>query len=525
MRRFQTALLAGLVLSLALHVSARAADVPAGTYKVLLPAIQPDKSPLWLIKIEEKDGKVVGSVLGKADQVPPAKLEKLGVEEQVLRFDLNLQMGPTIHFEYPLPKQKGVPILGSMSVEDKAGPAILEPSQLTSLDPFAVGKEALARKDGGVEIVDTVLEVLSKSAENKVPAEQVKSWAERAITTAEPYGPLWHREVLLSVAEALKKEKAYAEIGLGYARQAEKLLKATDPPTLQKRTLTALEGALIATGKDEEAKAVRARNNKIFFFPVKAFAGRKGKSERVVLVELFTGAQCPPCVAADLAFDALATTYKPTEVVRLQYHLHIPGPDPLTNADTEARARFYKDAIEGTPTVLFNGKVGAEGGGPAAEAQTKYEEFKALIDPLLEKPDPVKLKASATRKDGKIRIKVDVSDLQKPGDDVKLRLVLVEEEVAYQGGNKLPTHHDVVRAFPGGAGGTALKEKTASKEFTVDVEEVRKQLTDYLDKAAARKPFPKPDRPLELKKLRVVAFVQDDESGEILQAVQVDVKE
>ena len=50
-----------------------------------------------------------------------------------------------------------------------------------------------------------------------------------------------------------------------------------------------------------------------------------------VLVELFTGAECPPCVAADLAFDALGKTYKPTDVVLLEYHLHIPGPDALTN--------------------------------------------------------------------------------------------------------------------------------------------------------------------------------------------------
>ena len=221
-------------------------------------------------------------------------------------------------------------------------------------------------------------------------------------------------------------------------------------PPPEAATLTVLENALKAAGKDEDAKAVRARNDKVAFVIPKPFAGRKAKSDRVVLVELFTGAQCPPCVAADLGFDALDKTYKPTEVVLLQYHLHIPGPDPLTNADTEARAKFYGPAIGGTPTVFFNGKPGAEGGGSFAAAQAKYEEFQALVNPLLEKPAPVKLKATATLKDGKIAIKADVSDLQKPSDDVKLRLVLVEEEVAYQGGNKLPTHHSVVRAFPGG---------------------------------------------------------------------------
>ncbi len=74
-------------------------------------------------------------------------------------------------------------------------------------------------------------------------------------------------------------------------------------------------------------------------------------------MELFTGAQCPPCVAADVAFDALLQTYKPTEFIGLQYHLHIPGPDPLTNNDSEERQKYYGSAIRGTPSTFFNGKA------------------------------------------------------------------------------------------------------------------------------------------------------------------------
>ena len=63
----------------------------------------------------------------------------------------------------------------------------------------------------------------------------------------------------------------------------------------------------------------------------------------MALVELFTGAQCPPCVAADIAFDAEAVkSYKAADVVLLQYHLHIPGPDPLTNADSEKRQQVLR---------------------------------------------------------------------------------------------------------------------------------------------------------------------------------------
>src|SRR5262249_50650767 len=144
------------------------------------------------------------------------------------------------------------------------------------------------------------------------------------------------------------------------------------------------------------------------------FTGRKGKSERVVLVELFTGAQCPPCVAADLAFDSLERTYKPTEVVLLQYHLHIPGPDPLTNKDTEARERYYSKSIKGTPTILFNGKTDAGGGGGLDAAQEKYRDYRDAVEPLLEKPAKVKLQASAVRKGNEIAIAAKVSDLDEP---------------------------------------------------------------------------------------------------------------
>ena len=65
---------------------------------------------------------------------------------------------------------------------------------------------------------------------------------------------------------------------------------------------------------------------------------------RVVLCELFTGANCSVCVAADVAFSHLLKTYRPSEVIALQYHQHVPQPDPLTNSDSEQR---FRDA--GTP--------------------------------------------------------------------------------------------------------------------------------------------------------------------------------
>jgi hypothetical protein len=49
-------------------------------------------------------------------------------------------------------------------------------------------------------------------------------------------------------------------------------------------------------------------------------------------------------------------------------------------------------------------------------------------------------------------------------------------------------------------------------------------LTKYLDGFAKTEgPFPRPDRPLAMKNLKLIAFVQNDATREILNAAQVDV--
>ena len=70
-------------------------------------------------------------------------------------------------------------------------------------------------------------------------------------------------------------------------------------------------------------------------------------SPTVVLGELFTGADCGPCLAADFAFDGLIEHYPDTELAVLEYHLHIPRPDPMTNAASLARKEYY--GVNSTP--------------------------------------------------------------------------------------------------------------------------------------------------------------------------------
>lgn len=408
-------------------------------------------------------------------------------------------------------------------------------AELTREQPGLL-REALT-KHQGKPVALGIRQQLIRTATADTAAADLKNWAAEAAKAAKLYGPRLEFATNKDVVTALLKGKLAGD-AVEYARAAEKGLTKATPVAAQVEVLSLLARALRESGKQAEAKDVQARVDRVEEaldkeylatvppFKPGRFDGRKGQSTRVAVVELFTGAQCPPCVAADVAFDAVEATYKTTDVVLIQYHVHIPGPDPLTNADTEARMKYY--AVRSAPSVFFSGKAPepktpAASGGPMAGAEKKYAAYRDRIEPILETPAGATLKASAKRQGDKIDISADVSDLIKTGDDVRLRLLLVEEKIRYVGSNKIRFHHQVVRAMPGGVEGTALTQKNTKVRRSVDVAELRTQLTKYLDDYAAKRPFPNANRPLDLGHLRVIALVQDDATKEILQATQVEV--
>lgn len=527
---------AGLAGILLLTTAAAAADAPAGTWKLTFYNGGQART-LWLIKLDQTDGKWAGKIASTAQNVPESTLEDLKIADGVVRFTVKVQT-QALAFEGKVSGPKADKILGSIAQGRNMIPAQMEATTLTSLDDeFELSKELLTKTPESPEAFDAALNLLSAAGTKKAKPEDVRSWADRAFKAAEAYGPRWQREIGTRITGALVNQEGFAPVALEYARRLERLVDPDEDAAAQLRVLTLLSQALTKADKADEAKEIEARITKLEAkadqdylkkmppYKAEAFAGRKDKSDRAVLVELFTGAQCPPCVAADLGFDGLEKTYKPAEVVLLQYHLHIPGPDPLTNADTVARADFYGDDIEGTPTIFFDGKPKAPGGGGMAEAEGKYKSYCKVIDPLLETAPLAKLRASVVRKGDKLDITAEASDVANPGDKVKLRLALVEEQVRYLGSNGIRFHHNVVRALPGGAEGLTLKEKAGKQTASVDLGELRKSLTKYLDGYAKERAFPNPSRPLDLKKLAVVAFIQNDATKDVYQAVQVEVPE
>jgi RNA polymerase sigma factor (sigma-70 family) len=433
---------------------------------------------------------------------------------------------------------------GATDVEEKARllkKAALRQKQALAEAPklFKVGFEKYADDP---HVFDAALAAAQLATKYRIGPEQLAGMIAKADEAAKSYGRLWHLEFNAKIAGALANQKDYADLALEIASRLDKELVGGDAGGLRARALKALAAAQASAGHPDAAKEALARlldvealldrdyRERIPPFKVDVFKGRKAASDRAVVLELFTGAQCPPCVAAEVAFDALHKTYQPAELVLIQYHLHIPGPDPLTNRDSEARWEYYgksfPDEARGVPTTLFNGKPKESGGGAIADAEGRYNKYREVIDPLLETDSAAKLSASAVRRDNKINIQAEVAGLKNPGTDVRLRLLLVEETIRYVGPNRVRFHHDVVRGVVGGADGFALSDKNSKHAATVDVDALRKSLGAFLDDYERDwQPFPNSDRPLDLANLRVIALVQDDATREILQAALVEVKE
>jgi hypothetical protein len=508
---------------------------PAGNWKLSL-ATRGGGQVIILLSVTEKDGAWSGAVLDTSGDLGVAlTVSKVTVAGDVLRFTMSAKGEEGLTFEGVLSKDKKK-LNGSLASGGQSQAMTLLPSKLTKLnDPFAIARETLAQVADGPGMFEIALDVLGEAGAKKLPLDEVRGIIDRVTKAAADYGPRWERDTTLKLVEVLTAQEGLSELAVAQAKRAERLLTDDDTVATRMAVLEGIARALAKAGKADEAKPYQAQLAKLeprdFAeyakthppFKVEPFAGRKGKSDRTAVVELFTGAECPPCVAVDLAFDGLLKAYKPTEAILLEYHLHIPGPDPLVCPDGLDRAKYYDDQIEGTPALFIGGKLGSDSGGPAAAAEKFFKRYCGGIDDLLEKPAGVKLALAVTKGEkGALSAKATVTDLDAPGEKVMLRFVLTEERIRYAGGNGLRYHHHVVRAMPGGAKGVALTKKTAEQTVTIDPDALRAALAKSLDEFEKKAPFPRADRPLALRNLKLVALVQNDATKEILQAVQIE---
>ncbi len=360
----------------------------------------------------------------------------------------------------------------------------------------------------------------------------------------------------MNLALLLAKIDGQMDLALEQAQRGEKLLGKDAPLSEQERVLTMLETVLKTAGQEDKLKEVSGRLNQIEAELDKEYLAKAPpfkptpftehpKHGRLAVMELFVNAQFDFSSGAEAACAALLKTYPPGDVVLLQYHFSGGVSDPLSSPDGDERCNYYRRLFPGkimaekgkginpAPVAVINGKDRLVSFGSIDESKKQYVNFCQRISPWFDAEAGPKLKLTATEKEGKIDIQATVDDLKNPGEDKRLRLVLVEEAIHYAGGSSIRIHQRVVRSMPGGSAGLTLEKATSKQTATVDLAELKKQLATYLEEVNKKRPFPtippgingltvRDKRPLDLKNLKVVALVQDDKTGEILQAAEVD---
>lgn len=259
---------------------------------------------------------------------------------------------------------------------------------------------------------------------------------------------------------------------------------------------------------------------------VKPYVATKDRTRRVVLAEVFTGSGCPPCAGADLAYDGAMERYAKTELAVLMYHMHIPRPDPMANTYSIKRADFY--AIRGVPTAVVDGEAKIGGGSADSAPKIYAETVEPAIEKRLTKAPGTKVGLKLEKKGNIITAKVAVGKTPTTAKKLRLHVVLAEERIRYSGENGVRFHPMVVRNIAMSAKDTQGFAVSPGKGFTTnyvfDVQKTSDEAKAHLDDFEVNNTrfgkfqFASKKHAIDGEKLYVVAFVQDEDSKEILQS-------
>jgi hypothetical protein len=565
-----------IVLCTSLAGQVAADDAPFdGTWKFVQHAPS-NQFELAIIKVSQQDGKTAATVVDATRMLGETHVKRVECTDGALTITLTTGSFGETQFRGKLSRNGGTAgkILGTSLFRDELYPAHLETTTRLRVgesksygldtkldevqradnprDKIKLLEQAIEDNNGlpSSQMLYSELLKLAHQADLKPP--EVREVIKRWVDEAKPFGDDWQNEVRIKALNAISKQKQLSGVALDLAQQVDKLMsdnaaaKKVAVMGILARAARELGMPDVAQGAEARAKTLEHQADDEYHqkappFKPSPYDGRMNKqADQVVLMELFTGAQCAPCVAADFAFNALLKTYKSAEFIGLQYHVHIPRPDPMTNTDSLARQRYY--GVKRAPTFSFSGRSEAVAGGRIGQSAQRYQQCRAIIEKGLEGSRAATIAVSANRTGDHVKIvasggaqsrgagpngdRVEPVAKERRGNkaNLMLRLALTEEEIRYVGANKLRFHHHVVRAFPGGTEGRKLEAGSAKVEVSLNIAELKRDLERELSDFAKDSELSSPLPEIKLDKLAVVAFVQDDDDKSILHAVSVPVQ-
>lgn len=274
----------------------------------------------------------------------------------------------------------------------------------------------------------------------------------------------------------------------------------------------------------------QAKELLIKFDPGKSIS--KNLTGRTVLAELFTGAECNPCVASDRAFDKLGEYYPRTDLAILEYHVHIPGPDPMTNPDTYKRYQFYGGNF-GTPTVFIDGGEKLVGGGGSIVAANRFRVYEHLVSKYQKRIPVLAITGTAEIKNDIVKVTLTISSATTfKKDSLMIHIALAEKSIEYTGANGVDKHIFVVRDLAHGAEGTPLilGKKDAHHTVLINVDDIQNGVATYLDDPTKDPSWKgtfsgwkERTDSIDRSNLAIVAWVQNATTKEVMQSIYMDV--
>jgi hypothetical protein len=232
-------------------------------------------------------------------------------------------------------------------------------------------------------------------------------------------------------------------------------------------------------------------------------------------------------VGAGLAFNAAHERYTRQDFIWLNYHVHMPLPDPMVNPTTVARRTFY--GVNASPSYFFDGE-GDLGGGSADNAKSIFD---SKVDPKIQAhlavPPEAAIKVQAIHAGNTVKAKATVSGVKSTSAKLRVQIVLAEESVTFSGENGERFHPIVARGMAvdaKAAQGFALAPgKGGSFEYTFDLAKLmadaKEGLINYETKERKGE-YTFREKKHEIKNgLVAVAFVQDEATKKVLQATYV----
>lgn len=219
------------------------------------------------------------------------------------------------------------------------------------------------------------------------------------------------------------------------------------------------------------------------------------QSQRLVFLEEFTQASCPPCEATTPQLNA-AVSANADKIVQLRYQVSWPGYDPMhldNTAEVNDRVAYY--GVGGVPDLYGDGEPIA-GNNQTIIPQSEIDSRYSIESPIKVEVSHI-VSSDLKSVDVLVKIKNEGTSMYTLTND-KLRVVIIEEDITYPftpGSTSIKVYEAVMKKFITGTVGMDVPQIGPGETWEQEWTEYSLPSTIY-----------------DFNKIAIVAFVQDDQS-------------